>query len=254
MPVLLPTGPVSAQRQDPKVLMLYGRPKVGKTEMLSQLPDCLIVDTEKGTELSDNVVAVQANNFSEYYEVLKALDERVKQQNAAGNPSKFAYDTIAIDTLDMLEDFAEIASTIKYKQTTIGKTFEGSSVLELPKGSGYYHLREELKLMVQKMGERCRRLILISHVKDKIILSKEGTELTVTDVSLTGKLGAIMTAKADAIGYMYRDANGKLMVSFQTFEEGGTMGSRCKHLVGKVMPFQWDSIYIDNNNKQVTNG
>ena len=34
---------------NPSVLLLYGAPKVGKTTMLSQLDDCLIIDTEKGS-------------------------------------------------------------------------------------------------------------------------------------------------------------------------------------------------------------
>ena len=33
---------------NPGILLLYGAPKVGKTTMLSQLDDCLIVDTEQG--------------------------------------------------------------------------------------------------------------------------------------------------------------------------------------------------------------
>ena len=31
--------------EDPKVMLLYGAPKVGKTTVLSQLEDCLIIDT-----------------------------------------------------------------------------------------------------------------------------------------------------------------------------------------------------------------
>ena len=33
---------------NPKVMLLYGAPKVGKTTALSQLKDCLIIDTEQG--------------------------------------------------------------------------------------------------------------------------------------------------------------------------------------------------------------
>ena len=31
---------------NPKILLLYGPPKVGKTTMLSQLGDCLVIATE----------------------------------------------------------------------------------------------------------------------------------------------------------------------------------------------------------------
>ena len=37
--------------ENPKVLLLYGAPKVGKTTALSQLNDCLIIDTEGGANM-----------------------------------------------------------------------------------------------------------------------------------------------------------------------------------------------------------
>ena len=36
---------------NPKTLLLYGAPKVGKTTMLSQLQDCLVIDTEQGSHM-----------------------------------------------------------------------------------------------------------------------------------------------------------------------------------------------------------
>ena len=46
---------------NPKVLLLYGAPKVGKTTMLSKLDDCLIIDTEKGTNMLEAYVQ-EVNN------------------------------------------------------------------------------------------------------------------------------------------------------------------------------------------------
>ena len=36
---------------NPKILLLYGPPKVGKTNMLSQLDNCLVIDTERGSHM-----------------------------------------------------------------------------------------------------------------------------------------------------------------------------------------------------------
>ena len=36
---------------NPKILLLYGAPKVGKTTMLSELDKCLILDTEDGSRM-----------------------------------------------------------------------------------------------------------------------------------------------------------------------------------------------------------
>ena len=62
-------------------------------------------------------------------------------------------------------------------------------------------------------------------------------------LDISGKLKNMIMAHADAIGYMFRDDEDQLMVSFK----GGQAleaGSRCKHLKGKVMPFDWKKIYI----------
>ena len=41
---------------NPKVMLLYGAPKVGKTTALSQLEDCLIIDTEQGAAMVDGYI------------------------------------------------------------------------------------------------------------------------------------------------------------------------------------------------------
>ena len=42
---------------NPSVLLLYGAPKVGKTTMLSELNDCLILDTEKGSRMLEGYIS-----------------------------------------------------------------------------------------------------------------------------------------------------------------------------------------------------
>ena len=47
---------------NPKIMLLYGAPKVGKTTTLSQLDDCLIVDTEKGSHMVDGTIEINRSN------------------------------------------------------------------------------------------------------------------------------------------------------------------------------------------------
>ena len=78
-----------ARSNDPNILLLYGPPKIGKTTMLSQLKDCLIVDTERGSQMIGGDIAE-----IDSYESLKELIGEIRS-----NPEvKFKY--IAIDTID----------------------------------------------------------------------------------------------------------------------------------------------------------
>jgi hypothetical protein len=102
-----------------------------------------------------------------------------------------------------------------------------------------------MKWYIDIFSKFFKHLILVSHVKDKRLKSIDGTEeVIVNDISLTGQLGRIIAAQADAIGYMYRDSKNKLMISFQT-NENSVMGSRCEHLGGQKFEFDWTKIFID---------
>lgn len=246
MPVILPTEKSVATRKSPKILVLYSKPKVGKTKLLSELDGCCTLDTEDGTAYFD-MVKIPITNAGMIDEVFDAIMEEGRSRAKAGKKGDelFPYKYIAIDTADELEAMCEISATSKYKAGAIGKTFLGKSVIELPNGGGYYYLRNELMEKIMLLTKVCKGLIIIAHIKDKTI-NKEGTEVSVKELSFTGKISSMICAKADAIGYLYRDKDeAEPMVSFETLEESSIMGSRCPHIAGKTFPFSWDKIYID---------
>ena len=49
-------------------------------------------------------------------------------------------------------------------------------------------------------------------------------------------------SSCDAIGYVYRNDKEDLMVSFKA-NEAIEAGSRCAHLKGKEVKFEWKNIY-----------
>ena len=55
MEINLPTKKRTATYGDPLIMLFYGPPKVGKTTVLSQLDDCLIIDLEDGTKYLDSM-------------------------------------------------------------------------------------------------------------------------------------------------------------------------------------------------------
>jgi hypothetical protein len=249
---MLPTrsNPTKAVRIGPKILILYSLPKVGKTEALvelAQMEDTLIIDAEQphGTDTYETT-SIKVDDMQQALYVAKLIDKEGVERTKAGKKGMdvFPYKFVAIDTLDAIEDYAEPWATKNYKESTIGKSFQGKSVLELPNGGGYYYLRNAVTDYIDMFASRCPYLILIVHVKEKNIATKDGMDVKVNDISLMGKLSSIVCAKADAIGYMYRDPKGQKMVSFQTYD-GAVMGARQKYLAGKAMPFAWQTIYPD---------
>lgn len=253
----LPTEKAPPTRVNPKISLFYGPPKIGKTTKLAELDNCLILDGEKGTEAID-AMRIPVNSISGITMVddkgklvYTSLDTVIGKIEALGIAEyektkvmpKPPYKYLAFDTIDKLEDFCEVTATNKYKASVMGQKFEGKSVIELPNGAGYYHLRNELLLQLNRMAMICEHLILISHQRDKN-LNKGGVDVSVRDISLTGKLGQMVCARADIVGYVYREVgNPELMVSFETLEDS-TMGSRFPRLAGKRIPFRWEDIFI----------
>ena len=230
----LPTKKVKASRKSPKNMIIYGAPKIGKTTVLSQLDNCLIIDLEDGSDMLD-ALKVKATNLKELADVGKAI-------MAAGKPYKY----VAIDTISKLEEWCEAEGKKIYMKTPMGKNFEdknpGMSILALPNGAGYLYLRMAYKRWLDKLNMLADHIILVGHLKDKM-LEKKGKEVAVKDLDLTGKIKQITCANADAVGYIFREGE-ETMISFNSLDDT-VAGSRCEHLKGQTMPMKWSSIFID---------
>lgn len=252
MAFLLPTVKQPPTRKSPKILIIYSAPKIGKTTLLSQLEDCLIADVEDGAA---------------YLEALKVKIDSVAQFNAFCEElrakitvdKKFPYRYGALDTASKFEEWMEAEATSDYKMSVIGKNFNGSSVLQLPEGAGYLWLRNCFQRHLHKFMTLFPRVILTGHLKEKLISSGNRAEdakvtdkekavkmdisVTATDIDLTGKIRNICCAGADAICYLFRTPEGKMMASFKNI--GSVAGSRCDHLKNTQFEFDWKKIYID---------
>ena len=230
----LPKKKVKASRKSPKNMIIYGPPKIGKTSVLSQLDDCLIIDLEEGSDMVD-ALKIKVTNLKELAEVGKAIV-------ADGKPYKY----VAIDTISKLEEWCEEDAKKLYMTTPMGKNFEqknpGMSVLSLPNGGGYLYLRIAYKKWLDRLNKLADHVILVGHLKDKM-LEKKGKEVAVKDLDLTGKIKQITCANADAVGYIYREDD-ETKISFDSLGDV-TAGSRCEHLKGKTMPMKWSEIFID---------
>ena len=246
MEIKLPTGKVPAAHKSPKNLIIFSKPKAGKTTLLSQLDDCLILDLENGSDYVD-AMKVKATSLAEIKQIGAAIKE-------AGNPYKY----IAVDTITALEEMCIPYAELLYTKSPMGKNWptdgkpKYGSILNLPNGAGYPWLREAFTKVIDYIKTWAPRTILVGHVKDTL-LEKNGNDFNSLDLDLTGKLKRIASSNSDAIGYLFRRGN-KNILSFITTDEI-SCGARPEHLRNKEIELSelvddkvvvnWKNVYID---------
>ena len=207
--------------RNPKTMLLYGAPKVGKTTALSQLKDCLIIDTEQ-----------VANMVEGYIEEANCREELIKILQEAKEGHEYQY--VAIDTIDKGADWAD-KSVCKDEGVT--------AIADLAFGKGFALSREKVLNTVKVLKEIFPHVILIGHRKWAQAVLESKAIVQPESLDLTGKLKNMLMADCDAIGYVYRDdEKDKLMVSFKA-NEALEAGSRSPHLRGKEMELNWKLIY-----------
>ena len=206
---------------NPSVLLLYGAPKVGKTTMLSKLDDCLIIDTERGSRMIEGYIS-EVSSRDELIETLIELKE--------SKDVKYKY--IALDTIDKVAEWAE---------KRVCEEEGVRAIADLAFGKGYGMVREKVTQTIEAFKEVTEHLIIIGHRKVAYAVTDGSTIVIPESIDLTGKLKNVIMSGADAIGYVYRDED-ELMVSFKA-NDAIEAGSRCPHLKGKEVKFNWKNIY-----------
>ena len=240
MGITLPTQKVKGDRVNPKRILIYSKPKTGKTTAYAGLENNLILDLENGTDYID-ALKVKINNLQELLDTGKAIKE-------AGRP----YDYVTIDTVTALEEMIMPLAIKLYKQTPMGKNFDGDTVATLPNGAGYLYIRQAFFQVLDFIDTLAPTVILSGHIKDKQVDDK-GELVMSANIDLTGKIKSMICAQADAIGYMYRKGN-KTILTFKTNDEV-TCGARPEHLrneeivvtemIDGVLKTTWDKVFIN---------
>jgi hypothetical protein len=238
MGIVLPTKKVKADRVNPKRLIIYSKPKTGKTSAFAGLDGNLIIDLENGADYVE-AIKVKANNLQELKEIGKAIKE-----------ANYPYKYVTIDTVTALEDMVMPLAINLYKQTSMGKNYSGDSVLTLPNGAGYLYIRQAFFQVLDFIDTLAPQIILSGHIKDKQVDDK-GEMVMSANIDLTGKIKSLICANADAIGYMFRRGE-QTILSFKTNEEV-TCGARPEHLrneeivisemVNSELITHWEKVY-----------
>nr|DAM64001.1 MAG TPA: AAA domain protein [Crassvirales sp.] len=235
MSIVLPTAKVPAETQDPKNLILFGLPKVGKTTILSTLENNLILDFENGSTYVD-ALKVKVSSLKELKEVIKAIKD-------AGKP----YTYITIDTITALEEMTkDMALKMWQNSPQFTTKYEIKDVTQIPNGAGYSFWRQALEAVIDLIASAAPNLIICGHVKDTAL--SEGLDGSVKDLDLVGKTKRVLSAKSDAIGFVHRDEESNLCINFGMNGEV-LCGARPAHLANKdiiVAEYQEDGTFVSH--------
>lgn len=250
---------------NPRMHLIYSVPKAGKTTILSQLNNHLILELEPGGAdyISGRIQEInQPKEFNEILNLIKKSSEKV-------------CDYLIIDTCTKLDEWSEIVGTYNYMKKPQGKKFNRigevetgaviphtdpkfETVHDLGQGYGYKHSREVMTNWYDSLLElialnKVTYIILVAHVKDKLVESRNGDSVESIDINLTGKVKSIYASRVDAIGHFYRE-DGKGYISYNN-EYKVVCGGRCKHLDGSILISEkledksiktyWEKIYLN---------
>lgn len=241
--IILPTERKKATNFNPRLLVVFGKPKSGKSSAIASLDSNLIIDLEDGYRALD-VMCVQARTVEDLMDIKAAIIKKGREIK------KKPYRFITIDNATRLEEMCLSLAADYYRKTPMGAQWglkrdekgivvrvNGKTVVDpdadirtLPNGSGYLYLRNAVKDMVKMFQPLCETLILVCHVKDRQIREND-VESTELSVDLAGKLGDIICGEADAVGFIYREKN-KTIISFAG-GENTIREARPLHLRGK---------------------
>lgn len=244
--IILPKEKTIPVKNSMRFVIFFGKPKAGKSSAMAALENNLIIDLEDGYK-GLSALVVQARNINDFGDICRALQEEIKN-----NEGNYPYKYITIDNATRLEEMCMGYAITLYRQTPMGKNYQGTDIRTLPNGSGYLYIRQAVKKVIDMFRGLCETLILVAHTKDKQI-NFEGQEVNEMTLDLTGRLGDILCGEADAIGYVYRKKN-ETIISFEG-GENSVREARPIHLRGQKiviaesdennnLTFHWDKIFL----------
>lgn len=204
-----------------KYILLYSKPKVGKTSFAAQLDKNLILATELGTNGLDNLSVVPIMKWVDVKNVLKQLrDPRAREM----------YDTITFDTISIAADLVE-----KFICQREGV----DSIRDVPYGQGWKMVAKELQETLREITMLGFGLILICHSKEKAsnYTDEDGNPISSVEPDLSKNVYTVANAICDLIAYINvefdKDGNShRYLYTRQT--PTIFAGSRWKYLAPKV--------------------
>ena len=198
MGVVLPTEKKTADTgfPDRASWLVFGAPKVGKTSFAAQWPECLILDLENdGTRYIEGAYVAPVQSLGELRDVMAQLAKMDSDES-------LPYQTIAIDTIDVVNDWAEEETCRELKLKQMG---------EANYGLDWGQARNTTLNVIRAFAKLPVNLLVVSHSRWAIV-----NEVAVGHtIDLPGKLARFTMAEVENIIFIQSDRDGDRSLIFR---------------------------------------
>lgn len=202
-----------------KYVLLYGKPKSGKTTAACAFPNSLLIAFERGYNAIGGVRAVDITKWSEFKQVLRQLEKPEARE---------MYETIIIDTISIAWDYCEQFICSQNSVQTIA---------DIPWGGGYSAEKKEFESSLRKITMLGYGIVLIAHSTARIEKTAEGTDVEIISPEMPKRAAEICNGLVDVIGYIGGEYDeNKNFIRYLYTRETPTLfaGSRFKYLAPKI--------------------
>lgn len=163
-------------------IIIYGEPGAGKSTLASQFPNMLLVDVEHSSEHID-VPRVLVDDWDA---LLKTLDECATSE----------FETIAVDTLDVVESFC----ATKYSIKILAPKDYGRSFVQLEE-----IFKEQIMPRLEKIINAGKNVVLLAHNElKKVELPDQDGQFDRHEMRLTKRVKALFEGWCDSLLFIYR--------------------------------------------------
>lgn len=221
------------------ITYIYGAPKVGKTSLAVQAPDCLLLAFERGYNAISGVRAVDIASWGDMKKVFKELKKP---------EVRAAYKTLIVDTVDL---------AAKYCSKFVCSLNDVQELGDIAYGKGYSLMRNEFEEIFNSLAQMDYAIIFIGHDETKMITPPAGCgepyDIIVPALS-PDKVRAIIANMADIYGYAHlpKSADGSSQPAILTIRDNTgiiTCGSHFKYMKDEIV-FSYQSL-VDEINRAI---
>lgn len=208
-----------------KYVLLYGKPKSGKTTAACSFPDAVLLAFEKGYNAIGNAYPFDINKWSDFKMALRDLeDARAKER----------FKTVIIDTVSICWELCE---KFVCQQNGVQK------ISDIPWGAGYTACKKEFETSIRRITQLGYGVVLIAHSASRVEKTADGSDIEIISPDLPKRASEVCNGIVDIIGYIGNEwVNGERKRWLYTRETPTLFaGSRFKYMPDKI-PFGYDEL------------